>query len=79
MVCMEIMMTYRLERYHRQIKQTLGRDLVKCKHKYLHTVGRQRQEQHKQMDLEFVGTITYRLWKGKGRNSMNKYICNLQA
>jgi hypothetical protein len=40
---------------------------------------RQRQKQDKQMDLQFASTITYPLWEGKGRNSISKWICSLQA
>jgi hypothetical protein len=50
-----------------------------CKHNHLHTVGRQRQKQHQQRDLQFASTITYILWEGKGRNSISKGICSLQA
>jgi hypothetical protein len=42
-------------------------------------MGRQKQKQHKQRDLQFASTITYTLWEGKGRNSISKWICSLQA
>jgi hypothetical protein len=29
--------------------------------------------------LEFAHTMTYILWEGKGRNSISKGICSLQA
>ena len=38
-----------------------------CKPNHLHTVGRQRQQQHQQGGLEFASPITYTLWEGKGK------------
>ena len=37
------------------------------------------QKEHKQGHLQFASTITNTLWEGKGRNSINKSICSLQA
>ena len=57
----------------------LARASAVCKHNHLHPVGRQRQKQHKRGHLQFASTITYKLWKGKSRNSISKGICSLQA
>ena len=50
-----------------------------CKHNYLQPVGRQWQDQHQQESLHFSSTITYFLWEGNGKISINKGVCNLQA
>jgi hypothetical protein len=31
------------------------------------------------MDLQFGSTITYTLWKDKGRDRISKWICSLGA
>ena len=56
-----------------------ARSSAVCKHNHSHTVGKQRQKEHKQGHLQYASTITYRLWEGKGRNSISKVICSLQA
>ena len=33
------------------------------------------QKWHKQMNLQFARIITYRLWKGQGRNSVSIDVC----
>jgi hypothetical protein len=62
-----------------QTERTSERDFAVFMHNHLHAVGRQRQKQHKQRDLQFASTITYTLWEGKGRNSIRKGICSFQA
>ena len=48
------------------------------KHNHLLPVGRQWQDQHQQGGLHFISTITYILWEGNGRISINKKVCTLQ-
>ena len=62
-----------------QTERISARDTGVYKPNHLQTVGRQRQKQNKQRDLQFASTITYMLWAGKGRNSISKGICSLQA
>jgi hypothetical protein len=50
-----------------------------CKQKHLHAVRRQWQDQYQQVGLHFANTITYWLWEGNGRISINKWVCTLQA
>ena len=50
-----------------------------CKPNHLQTVGRQMWQQHQQGSLDFASPITYRLWEGKGGNSINKEVWTLQA
>ena len=50
-----------------------------CRPNHLHTVGRQRWQQHQQGCLDFASPITYRLWEGKGGNNISKEVWTLQA
>src|ERR1700733_4212275 len=57
-----------------KVATTSARRSGLCKTNHLHTVGRQRWQQHQQGGLDFARPITYILWEGKGGNNISKEV-----